>query len=259
MSYSRSPNVLDYIANLNTIPSAQEMKSNSPDNFNMKEDLAMFSNAQFFNFDLGHDADLQQTTFEPPIDLTVPLQGDFQFDDFNNYSTVLESSKRVSDSVSNTVNSTIAQYQTASSLINSSPSVADKVKVFSVTSSSSPNEVIETSRQAAEEDKRRRNTAASARFRVKKKQREQALEKSAKEMCDKVSKLEERINVLETENKWLKDLITEKNNGIERDIWADFEGFWKKYTEQRIASRRAGAIIEQKPTGDSARQQHGVV
>lgn len=67
----------------------------------------------------------------------------------------------------------------------------------------------ETARQAAEEDKRRRNTAASARFRVKKKQREQALEKTAKEMTERVSVLETRIQQLETENTWLKSLITD--------------------------------------------------
>lgn len=68
----------------------------------------------------------------------------------------------------------------------------------------------EVSRHAAEEDKRRRNTAASARFRVKKKQREQALEKTVKEAQDKHTKLEARITQLEMENKWLKGLITEK-------------------------------------------------
>lgn len=73
--------------------------------------------------------------------------------------------------------------------------------------------IEEASRVAAEEDKRRRNTAASARFRVKKKQREQALEKSAKEMSDKVSQLEAKINQLETENSWLKKLVLEKNDG----------------------------------------------
>ncbi|CAN8103453.1 unnamed protein product [Discula destructiva] len=72
--------------------------------------------------------------------------------------------------------------------------------------------IEEASRVAAEEDKRRRNTAASARFRVKKKQREAALEKSAKEMNDKVSALEQKISQLETENQWLKKLILEKNN-----------------------------------------------
>lgn len=73
--------------------------------------------------------------------------------------------------------------------------------------------IEEASRVAAEEDKRRRNTAASARFRVKKKQREAALEKSAKEMNDKVSALESKILQLETENQWLKKLILEKNDG----------------------------------------------
>jgi hypothetical protein len=73
--------------------------------------------------------------------------------------------------------------------------------------------IDEAARQAAEEDKRRRNTAASARFRIKKKQREQALEKTAKEMSERVTMLETRIQQLETENTWLKSLITEKNGG----------------------------------------------
>lgn len=71
----------------------------------------------------------------------------------------------------------------------------------------------EQSRLAAEEDKRRRNTAASARFRVKKKAREQALEKREKELSDKVGALESRISSLETENKWLRELVMEKNGG----------------------------------------------
>jgi hypothetical protein len=73
----------------------------------------------------------------------------------------------------------------------------------------------EHARLEAEEDKRRRNTAASARFRVKKKQREQALEKTAKEMTEKASRLEKRVHELESENKWLKGLVTEKTGGTE--------------------------------------------
>ena len=80
---------------------------------------------------------------------------------------------------------------------------------------------------AAEEDKRRRNTAASARFRVKKKQREQALEKQAKEMTDKVSALETKVQQLEMENKWLKGLITDKNDG------KTLESFQKEQDEER--------------------------
>ncbi|KAF8545140.1 hypothetical protein BDD12DRAFT_636913, partial [Trichophaea hybrida] len=71
--------------------------------------------------------------------------------------------------------------------------------------------IQESARIAAEEDKRRRNTAASARFRIKKKQRDQAVEKAAKEMADRVSDLEKKIARLELENRWLRNLFVEKN------------------------------------------------
>ena len=67
---------------------------------------------------------------------------------------------------------------------------------------------------AVEEDKRRRNTEASARFRVKKKVREQALERTAAEMTDKVRGLEERVRQLERENGWLRSLIIERRDNV---------------------------------------------
>lgn len=82
-------------------------------------------------------------------------------------------------------------------------------------------------RLAAEEDKRRRNTAASARFRVKKKQREQALEQTAKELENKNLLLEQRIARLETENEWLRGLVVEKNGGAKEDLrvrWEQYGG-----------------------------------
>ncbi|KAJ2505862.1 hypothetical protein H4217_009145 [Coemansia sp. RSA 1939] len=60
-------------------------------------------------------------------------------------------------------------------------------------------------------DKRRRNTAASARFRIKKKMKEQALEHTAREMTAKAEALEKRVQELEMETRWLKSLITEKD------------------------------------------------
>lgn len=93
------------------------------------------------------------------------------------------------------------------------PNTGDKRKASVTTTIPSAADLEEQSRVAAEEDKRRRNTAASARFRVKKKQREAALEKQAKEMTDKVSQLEGKVQQLEMENKWLKELITDKNEG----------------------------------------------
>ncbi|KAI8880259.1 hypothetical protein K501DRAFT_325101 [Backusella circina FSU 941] len=67
---------------------------------------------------------------------------------------------------------------------------------------------------ASDEDKRRRNTAASARFRMKKKLREQVLEKTAKEMTVKAETLEKRVNELEMEVKWLRALVVEKDPSL---------------------------------------------
>jgi hypothetical protein len=91
----------------------------------------------------------------------------------------------------------------------------------------------EQSRIAAEEDKRRRNTAASARFRVKKKQREAALERTVKEVNDRNAQLQAKLNQLEMENKWLKDLIVEKNgNQSKEDIAEAFQQF-RRESEER--------------------------
>jgi len=85
-----------------------------------------------------------------------------------------------------------------------------EVKPEDAASSSSKNlSGEENTRMAAEEDKRRRNTLASARFRAKKKMREQALEKDHKEMSAKIDKLENRIKELELENKWLRGLVVQ--------------------------------------------------
>lgn len=97
----------------------------------------------------------------------------------------------------------------------------------SPTNASSAKRFEEDTKAAAEEDKRRRNTAASARFRVKKKQREQALESSVKEMTNKISAMEKRIGQLEQENGFLRDLVTEKSGK---------EGMAEKYRKFRKAS-----------------------
>ena len=48
---------------------------------------------------------------------------------------------------------------------------------------------------------------------MKKKQREMALEKSAKAMMDKVAGLEGKVRKLEMENLWLRGLVVEKGKG----------------------------------------------
>lgn len=67
-------------------------------------------------------------------------------------------------------------------------------------------------RDPAEEEKRKRNTAASARFRIKKKQREQTMERTVKEMTEKSACLESRVKELELEIKFLRNLLIEKKS-----------------------------------------------
>lgn len=62
----------------------------------------------------------------------------------------------------------------------------------------------------ADEDKRKRNQAASARFRQKKKQREQQLMESSREMQERTKKLEAENDGLKKENLFLKKLLVEK-------------------------------------------------
>jgi rRNA maturation protein Rpf1 len=77
-------------------------------------------------------------------------------------------------------------------------------------SSLSPNS--ETASLEEHDLKRLRNTAASARFRAKKRLREQGLERSAQQKREKRAALEAKMCQLEKENKWLKSLIIEKYN-----------------------------------------------
>lgn len=77
------------------------------------------------------------------------------------------------------------------------------------------------SSDAADSDKRRRNTAASARFRIKRKMKEQEMERNIRELNENSQKLQMRIQQLELENRLLRNLVVEKgaqrnNDELER-------------------------------------------
>ncbi|KAK6198031.1 uncharacterized protein RJT21DRAFT_54078 [Scheffersomyces amazonensis] len=83
--------------------------------------------------------------------------------------------------------------------------------------------VIDESRHAvaeiaAHEDKRKRNTAASARFRIKKKLKEQEMEQKSRELQDRLVALEKKLKTLEMENKCLKNLILQQNEQKNTDL-----------------------------------------
>lgn len=83
MTYNgrRAPNVSEYIAQLNSIPSAQDI--HSTDDFNLDDDLAIFTNTQFFDFDLGQDADLQPGNFDGRAQSVAPDNVEMKALDFN--------------------------------------------------------------------------------------------------------------------------------------------------------------------------------
>ncbi|KAG8745221.1 hypothetical protein FRC10_008533 [Ceratobasidium sp. 414] len=66
----------------------------------------------------------------------------------------------------------------------------------------------------ASEDKRRRNTAASARFRLKKKEREAALDARAQALEERVTSLERECEGLRRENGWLRGLVVGVTGGV---------------------------------------------
>jgi len=236
----RHSNMFSSIANLNALPSEYELAmQHQRDTFDLESDLALFTNTQFFDFDVAEVPDSTQS-FQPQdiaqsvdfsmstcaldlIDRTktdTETLDDFNLTDFSSFPTT------VTNPLPALPQQTTATFQplTSSTDLSRSPSeslpphTGEKRKAAAEPSADAETPVVyldEASRVAAEEDKRRRNTAASARFRVKKKQREQAMEKTAKEMTDRVTFLENRVAQLEMENKLLKDLITEKSGNTD--------------------------------------------
>ncbi|WPG98717.1 regulatory protein cys-3/bZIP transcription factor (MetR) [Acrodontium crateriforme] len=240
----RAPNVSQYLANLNTVPSAQDIAAQD---FALPDDgLDFLTNAEFFDFDNFNVT----TDFAPPAQKPAMTNSTashtglkawsadqstdqaYQFGEFQTY----PSSVAASPSIASPQNGIHGAYPPQAHAL--AYQAGDKRKA-SVVDMGASGELDESSRAAVDEDKRRRNTAASARFRVKKKQREQALEKSAKEMSDKVAALESKVQQLEMENKWLKGLITEK--GDTKIIPSfDSESTEKKSEERSTSSRTDG-------------------
>jgi Basic region leucine zipper len=228
------PNFSEYLNNLNTLTSPYE-EEQFTETLDLNQDLAMFTNTDFthfeiptlpddgnFNFDLGSDK-------PESVKYEELLSGPDQPQAFNAQSI---SSSPVDAPQYYTSYNTPIQPAPAHGF---APVENHNVRRRAETSPMQAASPEEKSRVAAEEDKRRRNTAASARFRVKKKQREQALEKNVKEVSDKNAKLEAKLSQLEMENKWLKDLITEKNAVPTREeIDAAFQKFKRESEEREV-------------------------
>jgi len=93
------------------------------------------------------------------------------------------------------------------------PAAAPTPSESSSDAASKPQPDLSTPLNAAE-DKRRRNTAASARFRLKKKEREAALDARAQALEDRVTSLERECEGLRRENGWLRGLVVGVTGGV---------------------------------------------
>lgn len=253
------PNFSQYLNDLNAISPPEYPFATGEEN-EFSNDLAMYTNTDFtnldvpglaedgdFNFDLSPDTQGQEgLKFEELLTGSGSGSGSGSSTDFNATDTAIDASTPVRPQSFFASYNTPIQPAPASSfakgdIAQCAPGQGDsshsRVASLAPTDHASAEE---KSRLAAEEDKRRRNTAASARFRVKKKQREQALEKTLKETQDKNSKLEAKISQLELENQWLKDLITEKNGLSSREeIAAAFEQHRKESEERDLKTEPA--------------------
>ncbi|KAJ5191099.1 uncharacterized protein N7498_010084 [Penicillium cinerascens] len=276
----RPPNFSQYLDDLNTIPSpydqALQQQQQQQNTVNFDDELALFTNAEFFDFDKFANLDLP--TFDGVEDKDAQVESedqtqnaDMKFLDFLNadgldnitdFQTDLNGVNSQPMPVPNT------SYQNAPSVPQvgpyAAPAPAAPVAVAPApapnmsaaaagpkrkhTQKSTQASAEEAARNIAEEDKRRRNTAASARFRVKKKMREQALERSLKESNDKNDALEARVSQLELENHWLRGLIMEKNGNEKRD----------EHAEKAISDMFKAFMASQKAESSPLESKHGV-
>jgi len=240
------PNFAEFLNNLNTVSPSYDQDQFNPEDMNLDEDLAMFTNTDFTHFDM------------PPLSENSTV--DYNLDDGNKANEHIKYEELLAGAeASSALGSTslpfypnfntpiqpappangfapsVAPPSSVTSSINSPQAMPSKKRKAGENAPSPSISAEEQSRLAAEEDKRRRNTAASARFRVKKKQREQNLERTVKDANERNAALEAKLNQLEMENKWLKNLITEKNgNQIQskEEIAEAFQQF-RRESEER--------------------------
>ncbi|KAL9118212.1 MAG: hypothetical protein Q9187_005247 [Circinaria calcarea] len=260
----RGPNVSQYIANLNTIPSVHDLESQQQEDYSLEDDLALFTNTEFFDFDARGNVEQTLVNYDPAQEGPAAGEGvaakysnddvtgldlnnsDFSFPELGPFlAAATVNPPPLQTTLPSAPPFDLNAYNLPTSPYTATPLNPPSKRSYAAASPtsltptvSSPPNLEASSRAAAEEDKRRRNTAASARFRVKKKQREQALEKTAKEMTDRADALEARIAQLEMENKWLRNLVVEKTAAGKDDV----AELWQKFSKENEMGRRGEGV-----------------
>ncbi|GMM38621.1 hypothetical protein DASC09_059600 [Saccharomycopsis crataegensis] len=179
--------------NLENIESPPDM------NLDGNNDLSAFMNNKFFDFDNFGNEEFYKTTKQ---DGQQQIKSENIDDVFNS----LLSNNSVS-------NDNVLNLQGQSNFIATSQYPIQQQAQPKVVSSGS--KVV---KEPCMNDKRKRNTLASARFRVKKKMKEQLMEQSLVDLNSKVAELKATIMKLEMENKCLKSLVIEKNERTSNEL-----------------------------------------
>jgi len=111
-----------------------------------------------------------------------------------------------------------------------------------------PSDAGDTADEAAAvaEDKRRRNTSASARFRIKKKQRTLNLERTVADLTGRTEELEREASDLRRENGWLKEIVLLKGAGL-----GTFGGSQSSSSQQPTTSITQGSGRKDGPSSNT--------
>ena len=88
----------------------------------------------------------------------------------------------------------------------------------------------------ATDEKRRRNSAASARFRLKKKLKEQTLEQNARILTERAEFLSKRVKVLEAEVAYLRELLIIRRDRDREEELSTAANKLRAVSESMIAS-----------------------
>ena len=64
----KAPNVSHYLANLNALPSANEVATQQQEDFNIEDELAQFTNTEFLDFDAGDFLEQPMSEYDPGLE-----------------------------------------------------------------------------------------------------------------------------------------------------------------------------------------------
>ncbi|KAM6497990.1 hypothetical protein JOM56_005938 [Amanita muscaria] len=134
------------------------------------------------------------------------------------------------------------------------PSHATSPAASPGTSIATEPEILDDDR-AASEEKRRRNTEASARFRIKKKQRTINLERSVSDLTGRADELEREVADLRRENGWLKEIVMLKGTrfaafNLAQHLQAMNQNLVNEKPKKSRRSRSLDSRVEQESSED---------